>query len=212
MFAGDQLLLPKIRASYSSGHEHLEQGGHHPLARERPRCTDVGFRVGADTTFASVTCVAWPFPRGSLYARRQHHPSLPENGAMRILGSNPVLTVHDLERSAAWYCDVLGGQVGEVDPGNWTFCRAGGVTFMLGRCPDVPAAIETRYLQAKKRRRSESNRCRRLCSASNSGHVSYLQAFRFCEVLSVLLGALRTPEFGETLGEPSCPRGGSDWV
>ncbi len=61
---------------------------------------------------------------------------------MPIVGSDPVLAVHDLELSAAWYRDVLGCQVDEVDPGNWTFCRAGGVTFMLGRCPDVPAASE----------------------------------------------------------------------
>ncbi len=61
---------------------------------------------------------------------------------MPIVGSDPVLAVHDLELSAAWYRDVLGCQVDEVDPGNWTFCRAGGVTFMLGRCPDVPAASD----------------------------------------------------------------------
>ncbi len=61
---------------------------------------------------------------------------------MPIVGSDPVLAVHDLERSTAWYRDVLGCQVDEVDPGNWTFCRAGAVTFMLGRCPDVPAASE----------------------------------------------------------------------
>ncbi len=61
---------------------------------------------------------------------------------MPIVGSDPVLAVHDLERSAAWYRDVLGCEIDDVDPGNWTFCRAGGVTFMLGRCPDVPPASE----------------------------------------------------------------------
>ncbi|HXY92732.1 MAG TPA: VOC family protein [Acidimicrobiia bacterium] len=60
---------------------------------------------------------------------------------MQILGSNPVLAVHDLERSAAWYADVLGCERTDPDPGNWVFCRVGSVRFMLGRCPDdVPAS------------------------------------------------------------------------
>jgi catechol 2,3-dioxygenase-like lactoylglutathione lyase family enzyme len=61
---------------------------------------------------------------------------------MRITGSHPVLAVHDLERSSAWYRDILGCEIDDVDPGNWTFCRGGEVTFMLGRCPDVPPASE----------------------------------------------------------------------
>ena len=57
-----------------------------------------------------------------------------------MLGSNPVLAVHDLTSSSAWYARVLGCVVHEPDPGNWAFCRNGAVTFMLGRCPDaVPA-------------------------------------------------------------------------
>lgn len=63
-------------------------------------------------------------------------------GDVQITGSDPVLAVHDLDDSGAWYRDVLGCQIAEVDPGNWVFCRSGGVTFMLGRCPDVPAASE----------------------------------------------------------------------
>ncbi len=60
---------------------------------------------------------------------------------MRILSSSPVLAVHDLDLSAAWYAEVLGAEVTEPDPGNWTFCRCGDISFMLGRCPDdVPAA------------------------------------------------------------------------
>ena len=59
---------------------------------------------------------------------------------MRIEGSNPVLAVHDLERSADWYCRVVGCTRRDPDPGNWVFCTAGAVTFMLGRCPDVPPA------------------------------------------------------------------------
>ncbi len=61
---------------------------------------------------------------------------------MRITGSDPVLAVHDLDRSSAWYRDVLGCEIEDVEPGNWTFCRTGDVTIMLGRCPDVPAARE----------------------------------------------------------------------
>jgi uncharacterized glyoxalase superfamily protein PhnB len=57
-----------------------------------------------------------------------------------ISSANPVLAVHDLERFSAWYRDVLGCEVDEVESGDWTFCRAGGVTFMLGRCPDDPPA------------------------------------------------------------------------
>jgi uncharacterized glyoxalase superfamily protein PhnB len=61
---------------------------------------------------------------------------------MRICSSDPVLAVHDLDRSGVWYRDVLGAELQAVDSGNWLFCRAGQVTFMLGRCPDVPAASE----------------------------------------------------------------------
>lgn len=61
---------------------------------------------------------------------------------MEILSSSPVLAVHDLARSAAWYRDVLGCEIREVDPGNWTFCTSGGVDVMLGRCPDAMPASE----------------------------------------------------------------------
>src|SRR5262249_35737989 len=63
-----------------------------------------------------------------------------ENQHVQIEGSNPVLAVHDLERSAEWYCRVLGCTRSDPDPGNWVFCTKGAVTFMLGRCPDVPPA------------------------------------------------------------------------
>jgi uncharacterized glyoxalase superfamily protein PhnB len=61
---------------------------------------------------------------------------------MRIIGSNPVLAVHDLDRSASWYSRVLGCERTDPDPGNWAFCRTGTVTFMLGRCPDAMPAVE----------------------------------------------------------------------
>jgi predicted enzyme related to lactoylglutathione lyase len=56
---------------------------------------------------------------------------------MRIDRSHPVLAVHDLDRSAAWYEAVFGCTRTDVDPGNWVFCRSGDVQFMLGRCPDA---------------------------------------------------------------------------
>jgi catechol 2,3-dioxygenase-like lactoylglutathione lyase family enzyme len=59
-----------------------------------------------------------------------------------ILRADPVLAVHDLERSAAWYEAVLGCELDHVDPGNWVFCRAGATTFHLGRCPDAVPASE----------------------------------------------------------------------
>jgi uncharacterized glyoxalase superfamily protein PhnB len=65
-----------------------------------------------------------------------------QNAAMQILRSNPVLAVHDLDQSSARYRDVLACEFDDVDPGNWRFCRAGDVTFMLGRCPEVPPASE----------------------------------------------------------------------
>jgi uncharacterized glyoxalase superfamily protein PhnB len=53
-----------------------------------------------------------------------------------------VLAVHDLDRSAAWYRDVLGCSEEDPAPGNWKFCRSGAVLFMLGRCPDEAPASE----------------------------------------------------------------------
>jgi predicted enzyme related to lactoylglutathione lyase len=60
---------------------------------------------------------------------------------MQVLGSNPVLAVHDLERNAAWFTDVLGCERFDIEGGGWVFCRAGSIRFMLGLCPDeVPAS------------------------------------------------------------------------
>src|SRR5690349_2319422 len=61
---------------------------------------------------------------------------------MELTGASPVLAVHDLERSARWFCDVFGCERSDPDPGNWAFCTAGAVTFMLGRCPDALPASE----------------------------------------------------------------------
>ena len=61
---------------------------------------------------------------------------------MQILSSDPVLAVHDLDREADWFMRVLGCSRSEPDPGNWVFCSAGTVTFMLGRCPDALQATD----------------------------------------------------------------------
>jgi uncharacterized glyoxalase superfamily protein PhnB len=61
---------------------------------------------------------------------------------VEVLNSSPVLAVHDLARSSAWYRDVLGCETHDPDPGNWTFCRSGAIDFMLGRCHDAMPASE----------------------------------------------------------------------
>ena len=61
---------------------------------------------------------------------------------MQILSSDPVLAVHDLDREADWFMRVLGCRRSGPDPGNWVFCAAGTVTFMLGRCPDAIRATD----------------------------------------------------------------------
>jgi predicted enzyme related to lactoylglutathione lyase len=63
-----------------------------------------------------------------------------QTSLVELVGSDPVLAVHDLDRSATWFCRVFGCERSDPDPGNWVFCSAGGVTFMLGRCPDALAA------------------------------------------------------------------------
>ena len=51
-----------------------------------------------------------------------------------------VLAVHDLDRSAAWYRDVLGCRVRWETGGNWRLVERDGMRLMLGLCPkDVPA-------------------------------------------------------------------------
>ncbi|WP_156174190.1 hypothetical protein [Mycobacterium nebraskense] len=52
---------------------------------------------------------------------------------MEFVSADPVLAVHDLDQAAQWFHSVLGCKITEPDPGNWTFCAAGPVTFRLGR-------------------------------------------------------------------------------
>jgi uncharacterized glyoxalase superfamily protein PhnB len=81
--------------------------------------------------------------RMSGIGRHKHPPLKPCNYfGVQILSSNPVLAVHDLARSAAWYRDVPGCEIRDAEPGNWTFCRSGAIDIMLGRCPEAMPASE----------------------------------------------------------------------
>lgn len=62
---------------------------------------------------------------------------------MTLTRADPVLAVHDLDITAKWFVDVLGGTKADAEPGNWVFGTSGNVTFMLGRCPDGPPASES---------------------------------------------------------------------
>jgi len=86
-----------------------------------------------DYVLYGVTRAEWSARAGAAPARA---------AAPRIAAASPVLAVRDLERSASWFVRVLGCERSDPDPGNWAFCRAGEVTFMLGRCPDAPPASE----------------------------------------------------------------------
>jgi catechol 2,3-dioxygenase-like lactoylglutathione lyase family enzyme len=66
-----------------------------------------------------------------------------------ISGDNPtkitpwafVLAVHDLDRSAAWFRDVLGCRILWEEGTDWRLAVRGEVRMMLGLCPnDTPAA------------------------------------------------------------------------
>ena len=53
-----------------------------------------------------------------------------------------VLAVPDLERSAAYYRDVLGFRLSWEDMTGWRLAERGGVRLMLGECPDDKPAAE----------------------------------------------------------------------
>jgi len=56
---------------------------------------------------------------------------------MTIIRNHYVLAVPDLERSRAWYEQVLGCETDVIDEGNWLFFFRDQVTFMCGHCPDA---------------------------------------------------------------------------
>lgn len=52
-----------------------------------------------------------------------------------------VLAVHDIDRSAAYYRDVLGFRIGWEDGTDWRLAERDSVRIMLGQCPtDLPAS------------------------------------------------------------------------
>jgi uncharacterized glyoxalase superfamily protein PhnB len=100
----------------------------------------LGIRV---TAVLSATVAAWAFDRVVVGTRQGVRPQeLRKTLGVEILNSNPVLAVHDLAKSAAWYRDVLGCETRDPDPGNWTFCRLGAIDFMLGECPNAMPASD----------------------------------------------------------------------
>ncbi len=60
--------------------------------------------------------------------------------ASEIQRARVVLAVHDLERSTAYYRDVLGFSRAPIDADGWSFMSRDGVQVMLGECPgSMPA-------------------------------------------------------------------------
>ena len=60
---------------------------------------------------------------------------------MTILRTTFVLAVPDLERSAAFYRDVLGFEILEMGDPGWRMYVCGACRIMAGECPDaIPAA------------------------------------------------------------------------
>jgi catechol 2,3-dioxygenase-like lactoylglutathione lyase family enzyme len=53
-----------------------------------------------------------------------------------------VLAVTDLDRSAAYYRDVLGFRLSWEDGGGWRLAERDGVRLMLGHCPNEKPATE----------------------------------------------------------------------
>jgi catechol 2,3-dioxygenase-like lactoylglutathione lyase family enzyme len=52
-----------------------------------------------------------------------------------------VLAVSDLAKSAHYFRDVLGSEIGWDEAADWRLAERGGVRVMLGHCPnDMPAA------------------------------------------------------------------------
>jgi catechol 2,3-dioxygenase-like lactoylglutathione lyase family enzyme len=58
--------------------------------------------------------------------------SMPE-----ITNHSFVIAVPNLEKSAAFYRDVLGFRIDSIPDPGWLFYRSGGCTIMAGECPDA---------------------------------------------------------------------------
>lgn len=53
-----------------------------------------------------------------------------------------VLAVNDLEKSAAWYRDVLGFDIHDIGDPGWRMYVRDGCRIMAGECPDAVSAAE----------------------------------------------------------------------
>lgn len=56
-----------------------------------------------------------------------------------IRGSRYVIAVHDLARSAAFYRDIVGFEILDIDAPGWCFMRREGCFIMAGECRDAIA-------------------------------------------------------------------------
>lgn len=65
---------------------------------------------------------------------------MPDNDTLRPFAS--VLAVQDIDRSAAYFRDVLGFQVTWTEASDWRLVSRGSVRIMLGACPDTPPASQ----------------------------------------------------------------------
>ncbi len=53
-----------------------------------------------------------------------------------------VIAVPNLQKSAAFYRDVLGFEIVSIPDPGWLFYRAGDCAIMAGECPDAPPAAQ----------------------------------------------------------------------
>lgn len=54
-----------------------------------------------------------------------------------ILRTRFVIAVHDLQKSAAFYRDVLGFEIHTIPDPGWLFYKCGECTIWAGQCPDA---------------------------------------------------------------------------
>ncbi len=59
---------------------------------------------------------------------------------MAVLGHRLVIAVPDLARSIAWYRDVLGFRIHDVEAPGWAFLSHGRCHVMAGECPEATPA------------------------------------------------------------------------
>ncbi len=82
---------------------------------------------------------------GVVLSRFHAHLGLGESGLLTaqketyymIRGSRYVIAVHDLERSAGYYQDILGFEVREIGDPGWRFFLKDNCLIMAGECPDA---------------------------------------------------------------------------